>query len=73
MTTMSNFEFVNPGFLYLLAILPALAVWYFFYRNKETPALSMPGIAVFSKNNRSIVPKLRPILYVLRLLTCIKI
>lgn len=64
---MNNFEFVNPGYLYLLLILPVLAVWYFFKRKKDTPALSMPGVSDFLKQNQSILPKLRPILYLLRL------
>ncbi|MCK5782183.1 MAG: VWA domain-containing protein [Flavobacteriales bacterium] len=65
---MSNFEFVNPGYLYLLLIIPVLAVWYFMKRKKDTPALSMPGVSEFLKENQSILPKLRPILYTLRLL-----
>ena len=64
---MSNFEFVNPGFLYLLFILPVLAIWYFLKRKKDTPALSMPGVSDFLQKNQSILPKLRPILYLLRL------
>jgi Ca-activated chloride channel family protein len=64
---MSNFEFVNPGFLYLLLILPVLAIWYFLKRKKDTPALSMPGVSDFLQKNQSILPKLRPILYLLRL------
>ena len=64
---MNNFEFVNPEYLYLLLILPFLAVWYFYKRKKDTPALSMPGVSDFLKENQSILPKLRPILYLLRL------
>jgi len=64
---MNNFEFVNPEYLYLLLILPVLAVWYYFKRKKDTPALSMPGVSDFLQQNQSILPKLRPILYVLRL------
>lgn len=66
---MNNFEFVNSGFLYGLFILPILATWYFYNKNKDTPSLSMPGIYDFSKNNSSIVSKLRPILYALRILS----
>ncbi|MEN8139044.1 MAG: VWA domain-containing protein [Bacteroidota bacterium] len=64
---MNNFEFVNPEYLYLLLILPFLAVWFFLKRKKDTPALSMPGVSDFLQNNRSILPKLRPILYLLRI------
>ena len=64
---MSNFEFVNPGFLYLLIIIPFLGVWLFMKRKKDTPALKMPGVSEFLKESQSILPKLRPILYILRL------
>jgi len=35
---MHGLTFANPGFLFLLVIIPALAVWYF-YRRKQNPAV----------------------------------
>ncbi|MCK5824981.1 MAG: VWA domain-containing protein [Ichthyobacteriaceae bacterium] len=64
---MNSFEFVNPGFLYLLLIIPVLIVWYFLKNKKDTPSLTMPGMSDFMKENASILPKFRPVLYLLRL------
>jgi len=63
----SNFEFHNPEFLWLLIAIPLLAVWYFFMRKKDSAVLTMPSVKGF-KTGSSILPKLKPLLYVLRLL-----
>ena len=62
----NNFEFNNPGFLWSLLLLPLLAVWYFLMRKKESAVLTIPSIQGFAGS--SILPKLKPFLYVLRLL-----
>lgn len=59
-------EFTNPEFLWLLFIIPILGIWYFFVRKKDNADLSMPSIASFEHNN--IWAKLKPLLYLLRLL-----
>lgn len=58
-------EFTNPGFLWLLLLVPVLAVWYFFVRKKDSANLNMPSIAAF--DHRNIWSKLKPLLYVFRL------
>ncbi|AUC85629.1 aerotolerance regulator BatA [Polaribacter sp. ALD11] len=63
----SNFEFYNPEFLWLLLLIPLLAIWHFFMRKKDTAVLTMPSIKGF-KVEASILSKLKPILYLLRLL-----
>jgi len=63
----NNFEFLNPEFLWLLILIPLLAIWYFFMRKKDTAILTMPSIKGF-KVKPSILSKLKPILYFLRLL-----
>ncbi|GAB7255884.1 VWA domain-containing protein [uncultured Polaribacter sp.] len=63
----SNFEFLNIEFLWLLILIPLLAVWHFFTRKKDAAVLTMPSIKGF-KAETSILAKLKPILYVLRLL-----
>ncbi|SHM90067.1 VWA domain-containing protein [Polaribacter sp. KT 15] len=63
----SNFEFLNIEFLWLLILIPLLAVWHFFMRKKDAAVLTMPSIKGF-KAETSILAKLKPILYVLRLL-----
>lgn len=62
----SNFEFHSPEFLWLLLIIPALAVWYFFMRKKDAALLTVPSVNAFKTS--SILPKLKPLLYLLRLL-----
>ena len=62
----SNFEFLNPEFLWLLILIPLLAVWHFFMRKKDTAVLTMPSVKGFKVS--SFLSKLKPILYLLRLL-----
>lgn len=67
MKNWSNFEFLNPEFLWLLILIPLLAVWYFFVRKKDAAVLTVPSIKGF-KTKSSIVSKLKPILGLLRIL-----
>jgi Ca-activated chloride channel family protein len=67
MMNWNNFEFLNPEFLWLLILVIFLAIWYFFMRKKDTAILTMPSVKGF-KVKASILSKLKPILYVLRLL-----
>ena len=62
----SNFEFLNPEFLWLLILIPLLAVWHFFMRKKDTAVLTMPSVKGFKGG--SFLSKLKPILYLFRLL-----
>ncbi|PIX06866.1 MAG: aerotolerance regulator BatA [Flavobacteriales bacterium CG_4_8_14_3_um_filter_35_10] len=64
---MANFEFTNPKFLWLLLIIPFLAFWFFKSRKKDQATLKISSIKAFKKQ-ASILPKLKPILYGLRLL-----
>lgn len=63
----SNFEFYSPEFLWLLIAIPLLAIWYFFVRKKDTASLTIPSIKGFNPQ-QSFLPKLKPILAILRLL-----
>lgn len=62
----NNLEFHNPEFLWLLILIPLLAVWYFFMRKKDTTLLTVSSVKGFK--NTSIIPKFKPVLYVFRLL-----
>ena len=66
MMNWNNFEFNNPAFLWFLIVIPFLAIWYFFMRKKDAAILTMPSIKGFKTT--SILSKLKPILYLLRLL-----
>jgi Ca-activated chloride channel family protein len=65
---LNNFEFVNPQLFWLLLLLPVVALWYFVKRNKQTAGLKISSIKGF-KTSKNWVAKLRPLLFVLRLLT----
>ena len=67
MMNWNNFEFLNPEFLWLLILIPFLAVWYFFVRKKDAAILTMPSVKGF-KVKPSILSKLKPILSLLRIL-----
>lgn len=62
----SSLEFQDPEFLWLLIIIPLLAVWYFFMRKKDAAVLTVSSIKGFK--NTSFLPKLKPLLYLFRLL-----
>lgn len=63
----NNFEFLNREFLWLLILIPLLAIWYFFSRKKEGATLLIPNVKGF-KANTSLLSKLKPLLHLLRLL-----
>ncbi|MBS9775070.1 MAG: VWA domain-containing protein [Tenacibaculum sp.] len=63
---MNNLEFANPYFLWLLVLVPLLVVWFFFTRKKDSAQLKISSAKGFSSN--SLLPKLNPLLYILRLL-----
>ncbi|WP_340066357.1 VWA domain-containing protein [Ascidiimonas aurantiaca] len=60
-------EFANPQFFWLLVLLPAAMVWYFFKQKKETASLKISSIKGF-KAAPSLLAKLKPVLFALRLL-----
>jgi len=63
----SNVEYQNPEFFWLLIVIPLLAIWYFFQRKKDAALLRVPNTKGFYVKS-SFVAKLKPLLYVLRLL-----
>ena len=63
----SNFEFHNPDFLWLLVLIPLLAIWYFFVRKKDAASIKLSTAKNFG-NNTSFLGNIRPLLYVFRLL-----
>ncbi|MCK8480256.1 vWA domain-containing protein [Psychroserpens algicola] len=60
-------EFLNKEFFWLFLLLPLAIVWYVFKRKYQTAELKMSSIKGFKVGN-SILPKLRPLLFVFRLL-----
>ena len=62
-----NFEFVNPQLFWLLLLLPALLLWYFWKRKQQTASLKISSIKGF-KTGKNWLARLRPLLFILRLL-----
>lgn len=63
---LKNIEFANPDFFWLLLLLPLAILWYFFKRNEQNASLKISSIKGFTK--QGILPKLKPLLFLLRLL-----
>lgn len=63
----NNFEFHNPEFLWLLIVIPLLAIWHFLMRKKDSAILRIPSVKGFAAKP-SLLAKLKPFLYFLRLL-----
>ena len=64
---MTNITFLNPEFFWLFLLLPFAMGWYFFKRKEEKPTLKISSLQGF-KTSQSILPKLKPILFAMRLL-----
>ena len=63
----NNFEFLHPQLLWLLLLLPIIAIWYFLNQKKDASTLSVSSLKGF-KASPSLISKLKPFLAVLRLL-----
>jgi Ca-activated chloride channel family protein len=63
----NNFEFQNPEFFWLLLLLPVAIAWFFWKRNKLTAHVKLSSLKGF-KTGSGLLAKLRPLLFVLRLL-----
>ncbi len=63
---MEKVTFLNPGFFWLFVLVPVAAYWLFYKRKKLATTLKISSVKGFKASN-SIVPKLKPYLYVVRL------
>ena len=62
----TDIDFANPEFFWLLLLLPLAVLWYFFKRKDQNASLKISSIDGFSK--QGILPKLKPVLFLFRLL-----
>lgn len=62
-----NFEFLHPQYLWFLALVPLLGLWFYFTRKKERATLTVGSVKGFQVAP-SIWMRIKPILPVLRLL-----
>lgn len=58
--------FENPEWFWALLLLPLLGYWMYAKRDKQQPSVKISSVQ-WLKENQTWLPKLRPILYVLRL------
>ncbi|WP_405400413.1 vWA domain-containing protein [Maribacter sp. Asnod2-G09] len=61
-----NISFANPDFFWLFLLLPLAIVWYIFKQKEQTASLRISSAKGFTYN--SILPKLKPGLFILRIL-----
>ena len=61
-----NIEFANPGFFWLLLLLPIAALWHFFKRTELAASLKISTTRGFTTS--SFLSKLKPLLFMFRLL-----
>jgi len=45
---MFNYDFANPGLLYLLLVLPLMGAWYIFRQSKANPDIKLSSLSMFS-------------------------
>jgi Ca-activated chloride channel family protein len=64
----SNIEFANPGYLYLLMLVPLALAWYWFRHGRNIPALQVSGTEVFENTPKSIRHYLYHGMFFLRML-----
>lgn len=62
----NNLELTNPEFLWLLLLIPLLAMWYLYSYKKDSATLTISGTESFAKP--SLLARLKPLLYILRLM-----
>jgi len=63
---LENITFANPDFFWLFLLLPFAIAWQFFKRKEETASVRISSLKGFSYS--SVLPKLKPLLFILRLL-----
>ena len=63
---LENISFANPEFFWLLLLLPLAILWFFFKRKEQSASLKISSLKGFS--SASILPKLKPLLYIFRVL-----
>lgn len=64
---MKEVNFLNPEFLWLFLLLPAVVVWYIWKIRQQSATLKISSVKGF-KAHKSLLAKLKPFLFALRLL-----
>lgn len=66
----NTYSFANPEFFWLLLFIPIAIAWYVWKKPKQLATVKMSSLQGF-KAKPSILPKLKPILFVLRMLALV--
>ncbi|WP_046754941.1 vWA domain-containing protein [Kordia jejudonensis] len=69
---LENYAFAHPQFFWLLLALPLAIAWYIWKQPKQLASVKISSIQGF-KTTPSILPKLKPILFALRLLAIVSL
>jgi len=64
----SQIEFANPGFFWLLLLIPAIVAWYIWKEQNLQGSLSVSAVKGFSLPVESVIPRLRHLGIILRAL-----
>ena len=64
---MKEVSFLNPEFFWLFLVLPVAVLWYIWKRKQQSATLKISSVKGF-KAQKSLLAKLKPFLFVLRLL-----
>ena len=64
---MKNITFAHPEFFWLFLVIPITVAWYFWKKKQQTPTLKISSVKGFKATN-SVLPKLKPVLFGLRML-----
>lgn len=63
---MKNITFANPEFFWLFLLVPVAIGWYFWKRREQSATLKISSVSGF-KTTGSMLPQLKPVLFVLRM------
>lgn len=64
---LEGIEFLNPQWFWLLLVIPPAVLWYVLKRKKEIAPLKISSVRGF-KTQASVLPKLKPLLFGMRML-----
>lgn len=65
---LKSITFANPGFLFLLALIPGLVVWYFYRRRQRSAVIQMSSLDGFASVGNNLKIVVNQSLYFIRLI-----
>jgi Ca-activated chloride channel family protein len=68
LSILQSITFANPGFLFLLLLIPGLVVWYFYRRKKQTAVLTFSSLESVANTGRNLKLIVNESLFFIRLI-----